>query len=366
MSLAEVWQEVISGRRRGPWAELLGFGLRLLGPLYGVGAMVHRGVYERGALRRHTLDCPVLSVGNITTGGTGKTSAVILLAKALLQRGATPAILLRGHGRRAGGTLILSDGRMGGDVVAQAGDEACMVARMLPDAVVAVGKRRVEAGRQVLAETNADILVLDDGFQYYPLVRDLDIVLLDALWAGAADRMFPAGTLREHLSNLRRADALWLTHVDVAQRAATEALWRLVPGMDQRTRIETRHHPALLRRPDRTATEQTSVLRGQTLGALSSVGNPLAFELGLRRLGAAAVRPLRFPDHHRYMLADLEHIRSLAEAVDVVITTEKDAVRLPLPTWELGNLWILRCEMQFVRGGQEALRMVDECLRDRL
>ncbi|MFQ5810564.1 MAG: tetraacyldisaccharide 4'-kinase [Armatimonadota bacterium] len=366
MSLAELWQEVVSGRRRGPWARVLGPGLRLLAPLSGIGATLHRGVYERGAFRRHRLDCPVLSVGNITTGGTGKTSAVILLAKALLQRGVTPAVLLRGHGRRGSGTLILSEERLGEDVVAQAGDEACMVARMLPEAVVAVGKRRVEVGRQVLAETNADALVLDDGFQYYPLVRDLDIVLLDTLWAGAADRIFPAGTLRERLSNLRRADALWLTHVDVAETAATEALWRLANDAGQRMQIETRHQPVLLRRPDRTATEQTSVLRGQALGALSSVGSPLAFELSLQRLAPAAVRPLRFPDHHRYTLADVAHIRSLAEAVDVIVTTEKDAVRLPPPTWELDNLWILRCEMQFVRGGEEALRMVDECLRDRL
>ena len=366
MSLATLWQEVVSGHRRGLSAGLLRSGLRAVAPPYAVGATVHRAVYERGVLPRERLACPVLSVGNITTGGTGKTSAVLLLAKLLVQRGITPAILLRGHRRRGSGALILPRGQTDGAEVEQAGDEACMVARMLPEAVVAVGKRREVVARQVLSETDARALILDDGFQYYPLERDLDLVLLDALWPCSTDRVFPAGTLREPLSNLRRADALWLTHVDVADVAALREVRRLAERGGQGPCVETRHQPLLLRRPDGNATEPLSALRERTIGAVSSIGNPLAFELALQRLDAAAVRPLRFPDHHRYAAPDVAQIKRCAGEVDFVVTTEKDAVRLPPETWELDNLWILRCEMQFVRGEEEALGMVDECLRDRL
>ncbi len=366
MSIAQMWQEVISGHRTGPSARLFALGLRLLAPLYGTGVALNRGVYDWGVWPRRTLPCPVLSVGNITTGGTGKSSAVMLLAKALLQRGVRPAILLRGHRRRGREAVIFADGRIGADGVERAGDEACMIAQMLPEAVVAVGRRRELVGAQVLAQTNARAIILDDGFQYYPLARDLDIVLLDSLWPLSKDRLFPAGTLREPPSNLRRADALWLTHVDVAGGRASEVFSALGAGAKQAARIETCHQPVLLRRPDRTETKDPTTLRGQRLGALSSIGNPLAFELTLERLGAAAVRPLRFPDHHRYVPADVQHIRHLADAVDIIVTTEKDAVRLPPTTWELEKLWILRCEMRFVRGEEQALEMVDECLRDRL
>ncbi len=365
MSLANAWQEAVSGHHRGPSARLLSLGLRVLAPLYGAGARVHREVYDRGVLRRHTFDCPVLSVGNVTIGGTGKTSAVILLARTLLERGVKPAILFRGHRRSSGETVILVGGSVEEHGVDEAGDEACMVAQMLPEAVVAVGKHRRAVARQVLAETDARALILDDGFQHHPLARDLDIVLLDALWPGTADRLFPAGTLREPLCNLRRADALWLTHVDVAEEANARAL-RQLAATKQHAPIETRYQPLLLRRPGADVTEEPAALRGQTVGALSSIGNPLAFEMSLQRLGAGTVRPLRFPDHHRYSTVDLERIKLLADEVDVVVTTEKDAVRLSPTVWQLDNVWVLRCEMQFVRGEDEAVRMVDECLDDRL
>jgi len=342
MRLATLWQEAVSGRHSGLPTRLLTLGLRLLAPVYGIGAKLNRGVYDWGVLPRRTLDCPVVSVGNITVGGTGKTSAVILLAKAFARRGITPAILLRGHGRRARGVVILSGGRTDRNAVGQAGDEACMVAQMLPDAVVGVGKRREAVASQMLAQTDARAIILDDGFQYYPLARDLDIVLLDALWPSTTDRVFPAGTLREHLSNLRRADAIWLTHVDVAEATTLDALRGIGSGAKQREPIETCHQPLLLRRPDRAATQQPGALRGQAVAALSSIGNPLAFERGLQRLGAASVRPLRFADHHTYTAADLERIRRVADSADIVVTTEKDAVRLPPAAWELQGLWILR------------------------
>ena len=366
MSLAKLWQEVISGHRTGLSAKALRCGLRALAPLYGTAVRLNRGVYEWGVVPRRRLPCPVLSIGNITTGGTGKTSAAMLLAKVLLRRGITPAILLRGHGRRSRRPLILSDSSTAPDAVPAAGDEACMVAQMLRDAVVAVGKRRERVGRQALECTKARAIILDDGFQYFPLARDLDIVLLDALWPLGSDRILPAGTLREPPSNLRHAHAIWLTHVDVAAEAAVEAVRALAASALAAPPIETCHQPLLLRRPDGGATQQPSALRGQTLGALSGIGNPLAFELTLRRLGAARVRRLRFPDHHRYAAADVQRISGLAANVDAVVTTEKDAVRLPPEVWELQNVWILRCEMQFVRGEAEALGMVDECLQSRL
>jgi len=371
MDLSTAWEEVVTGERPSVPASLARCGLVALSVPYRAALAANIGVFDLGVLRRARLPCPVLSVGNLTLGGTGKTSATALVAQHLRQCGLRPAIILRGHGRADKAACLVSRGDGQPPAPAQAraaappaGDEATMLARLLPHIPVAVGKWRESAGRLLLEHTDANVMVLDDGFQYFRMTRDLDIVLLSALSPLARQRLFPGGRLREPLSHLRRAAAVWLTHTDLACDQAVAEIAALARQAAPAGRLaHARHRPVGLRRLGEDDLTDPARLAGRRIAALSSIGSPRAFELTLQRLGAAEIKPIRYPDHHAYVPADLDAIASVCNAADLLVTTEKDAVRLPQEAASRLDCRVLRCEMEIIQGAEQAFALIDEAAR---
>ena len=332
----------LAGADTSAWAHGVVALLAPLSALYWLGLKVNRLMYRLGLARVTRLPAPVISIGNLTSGGTGKTSAAALLAAEALKRGKRPAILSRGYGRggRGGGVAVVSDQ---GSVLAEplvSGDEPYLLARKVPGATVMVGKDRRQTGRQAIEEHGADLLILDDGFQYWRLAKDREIVLIDALAPFGTGLVLPAGILREPLSHLRRADVVWITHADLADAEQVAALRARIRRLFNGPIVEAVHRPIELRSLDPGTTLDLGELKGKVVAALSGIGNPLAFELTLARLGAH-VLPVRFPDHHRYTAEDCLAVERFAKRRGaMIVTTEKDAVRLlagafTTPVWVL-------------------------------
>jgi tetraacyldisaccharide 4'-kinase len=354
--LQENWHAIISGETKGAAAGLAMFGLKAAAALHGFGLSTSLRFYERSIRRRTIPALPVVSIGNLTLGGTGKTTATAFVARQLLTRG-KPGVVLSGYRRQSGASpLIVSDGEQLRAGLAEAGDEAYMLALQLPGCAVAVGKRREDVIDALRTQAGAEIAVLDDGFQYFRMARDLDIVLVDALADGMADRLFPAGRLREPMAHMGRAHQVWVTHADLCGPETVARLKRTIAAhCDGRPPIVTRHHQSSLRAL-RADDEAPQCLAGQRVLALSALGNPLAFELGLRQLGCEVVS-LSFPDHHDYSLEDYRRIVPAARAVgaEMIVTTEKDAVKLPAPPADCPPVVVQGCELQIMEGEDSLL-----------
>jgi len=334
---------LMRGEGHTPSDRLAAAGLRALSGLYGVALHAHLAGYRLGLARRTRLPALVVSVGNLTVGGTGKTTTCLALAGWFLQEGKKVALLSRGYRGRGGtATCVVSEGQ-GPQVGAEvAGDEPYLAAKARPGMVVVVGKDRRRTGRLAVTRYGAEVVLLDDGFQYQRLVRDLDIVLVDALAPFGYDGLVPRGLLREPVAHLARAEAVWLTHCDLVRRedlAATRA--RVEKAAPQARIWETRHAAIGLRKLGSDEWAEPEALLGKRVAALSGVGNPVAFERSLEKLGAEVMGRARFPDHHRYEAEEVRAaLRREALGAEWVVTTAKDAVRLPeealeKPTWVL-------------------------------
>jgi|YNPNPStandDraft_1061719.scaffolds.fasta_scaffold21055_2 tetraacyldisaccharide 4'-kinase len=348
---------IITGQRRGWWAGM-GWGLlRGASGLYRLGLAGNRALYRWGFLRPTRLPAWVVSVGNLTLGGTGKTSCVLWLARQYRAAGRRVAILSRGHGRRSREAVgVVSDGQRVKLGVEEAGDEPVLMARTLEGVPVLVGKNRVLTGRYAIEHFGSEVLILDDGFQYWRLEKDLEIVLVDATdpfgpsrRPDRAGHLLPAGTLREPPSHLNRADLIWITRSDCVAEAVVEALAADLQAAHPAIPVlRTWHRPIYLRPLPSSDPHPPTLLQGRRICALSSIGNPGAFEQTLRRLGIAELLPARFADHHRYRPAELQAVAAAARqrGLEWIVTTEKDATRLsaveggpvelPLPVWVLG------------------------------
>jgi tetraacyldisaccharide 4'-kinase len=291
--------------------------------------------YTSGRARSYDLGLPVISVGNLTMGGSGKTPFVEFLARRYLFEGRRPAILSRGYGRAGRGVEIVSRGQ--GPLVTpeQGGDEPVELARRLPGVLVVVARRRVEAARAA-RELGADLFLLDDGYQHLSVRRDANLLLLDAADPFGGERFPPGGRLREPLSALERADAFVFTRVaaGVPADASRRTLARWNP---QAPVFTARIRAAGLRDLDSSPVDPRA-LAGRRLVAVCGVARPATFTASLSELDLSAEETLVFRDHHRYSPRDLERIRRAAERTDSawLVTTEKDAVKLagrtPLPT----------------------------------
>ncbi|MHB8995183.1 MAG: tetraacyldisaccharide 4'-kinase [Armatimonadota bacterium] len=365
MSIEQRWLRIVSSEERGAAAMVARPALRVLSGLYWLGLKTNIMLYQTGLLRHTRPAMPVISVGNLSSGGTGKSTAVRFVARELLAMGLRPGVVLRGHRREGREELLLaSDGTGQLAPVAECGDEAAEVAHALPTVPVAVGKRR-ERVIELLADHGAQVALLDDGYQYFRMARDLNVALVSARMDLRAAHLLPRGVLREPWTHLKRADQVWITHADLAspeQLSSVRALLqRYAPKLPV---VVTRH------RPDRLVCLQTgqerplSDLQGLKVLAVSGLGCPESFEEGLAGLGAK-VEHLRFPDHHRYVEADCEQIARSAEAAgaEMVVTTDKDAVKLPaLPAVDI---WVLRSELEIIENSA-AVRVALEHLRDKL
>ncbi len=294
---------------------------RLLGAAFGAILALRVEAYRRGLLRRHRLQGPVVSVGNLGVGGSGKTPVVERVARILLEAGEPVAVLSRGYGGRfAGASLVVSDGTRVLASAAAAGDEPVMLARALPGVVVAVGARRDVVGREVEARFGRRVHVLDDGFQHLRLERDLDLVCLDV--SDLEDQPLPAGRLRERPAALGRADLVLLTRLEAASEAELRSLETRI-GAERTFRVERRVVGFTTAAGARAPAPKHGFL-------LAAIARPERFEQDVAAAGVAVVGRAFFRDHHRFTPGELASVADEARrsGADSIVTTAKDAVRL--------------------------------------
>jgi tetraacyldisaccharide 4'-kinase len=321
----------------------------LLWPLtlpYGGISHLRARAYRKGILKQRRLDGVVISVGNLTVGGTGKTPMVLWLAEHLTAEGKRVGILTRGYrgkaARKSNGVEAAEK-----SALTSTSDEVRMLASRLGErAVFGVGADRFACGRELAAQ-GVDWFILDDGFQHQQLARDADIVLIDATHPFGGGHLLPAGRLREGRSALARADVIVITRSDHAP--AVESLIRRdseAPIFYARTQLDSicsfgSDAPPAPAEPD----------RAQKLFAFCGIGNPAAFLADLRAWGFSVSGHLFFPDHHRYSRADVDRIRSAADAAGAqgVICTEKDFYNLSGLSWRLKNPLFARISLRIDR-----------------
>jgi tetraacyldisaccharide 4'-kinase len=307
-------------------------------------------VYRRGWARVRRLPCCVISVGNLTLGGTGKTPMVESVASFLQQEGLRVGVLSRGYGGRQPQSLIIvSDGT--GCLVSPevAGDEPVLLAEHLVGLPVVVGKDRYAAGMLAVERFRVDVILLDDGFQHVQLARDLDILLLDAARPFGTGQLFPRGDLRERPVAIARANAIVLTRWGADTPASLTPLKHLRPALPL---FHSQHEPLDLRALVDGHTLPLASLKGQRLVAFCGIGRPDHFRQTLQRLGAEVAVFTAFPDHHPYTRPEVEQLILIAKQrnAEILVTTEKDGVRLRQLQPLMGQIWALRIRTTIVEG----------------
>ncbi|MGH8094740.1 MAG: tetraacyldisaccharide 4'-kinase [Chthoniobacterales bacterium] len=358
--------DVILGRRHGLRAALLRSLLFLLSLVYARLVQLRLFLYRKRLWRERALGCLVISIGNLTVGGTGKTPIVEKFARALQAGGRRVAILSRGYksvakpskrnwldrlrGVAPDPPRIVSDGQSLLLDSLTAGDEPYMLANNLKDVIVLVDKDRVKSGLYAIREMKADTLLLDDGLQYLHLKHRLDIVLIDRQAPFGNEFLLPRGTLREPPPNLRRASYIFIT------KNTGEPNDTLIERIRRYNRtaeiIECAHQPLYLQ--DVYTAEQLPLgrLTNTYIGSFCGIAAPDSFEDGLRKLGARIELAKRFADHHRYSEAEVQSFinRCIRRDVDMIVTTEKDAVRFPALTKPEVPIYFLRVEILILSG----------------
>jgi tetraacyldisaccharide 4'-kinase len=310
-------------------------------------------LYDHNLLPIVKLNVPVISVGNLTVGGTGKTPAVEYLARLLLANGRLPAIITRGYGRKTPGSVVVADGQRICASLEASGDEAMQLARRLKRAVVMADESKARGARLASETFNVDVVIVDDGFQHRKLQRDFDIVLIEAPSFFLNRWLLPAGPFREPLSALQRADAVILTNTDSAISSDVETVGALV---------RQQNREALLRRAvlrpshfeNLSSSERLplSAVHGRRIFAACGIARPARFFDELRNLGAFVVGTAEFPDHYSFTsrnIADLFARAQTAQA-ETIIITEKDAQKW-MSLFDAGVLPVLMLRVEFCAEG---------------
>jgi tetraacyldisaccharide 4'-kinase len=316
-----------------------------LSATFRLGVALRQAGYERGWLRTHRLARPVVSVGNITLGGTGKTPLVACVANLLQRRGWKPSILTRGYGRASKEPMnVLAPGADRQAKASAIGDEPALLARLLPQVPIVICADRFRGGQMAEERFSVDAHILDDGFQHLALARDVDVVALDATQILSDRHLLPAGRQREPLSALRRAQMVVITRTDSADPTP---LGELVLKIHPTAKV-FRSRTELMGWTDVTsgAAVPTEQIRLQKVTAFCAIGNPRAFFADLRRWGFSLVAEDAFPDHHVYTGEEIERLVEDARkrGASVLLTTRKDATKFSRE-WA-PRLPILACEIE--------------------
>lgn len=322
--------------------------LALLSVFYGFGVRLNALAYRLGFKKQTRLGVPVISIGNLTTGGTGKTPCTELVGRHLRELGLRVAILSRGYGSKNG----------------QPNDEAQVLEENLPDVPHLQGADRVLTGHIAIDELDSEVILLDDGMQHLPLFRDLEIVLIDATEPFGGDWLLPAGLLREPKAGLRRADAILLTRCDLVESCHLENLQKQLGRLCPKAVIAwSIHEPKGW---------MDGYLPGEPLdltdhpegpvAAFCGIGNPEGFQASLERLGLKVCDLKRFPDHHAYTAEDVSALESWAESLPQgtwIATTQKDLVKLRVGELGSRKLLALRIGIRLTQGGERFLALID-------
>ena len=360
--------DVIFGRAKGFRAALMRFFMRAVSGVFRIIVQIRLWRYRSGWKAQHHLGTRVVAIGNITVGGTGKTPVVELMARTLRDRGRNVAVLSRGYKSRkldktqewknakgdripgdhmpkvvSTGRAVLLDSKF-------AGDEPFMLARNLDGVSVVVDKNRVKGGRFAISQLGADTLLLDDGMQYLDLAHSIDLILVDSGSPFGTGALLPRGTLREPPKNLRRASYIMLTKCN---GQSNDALIARIRRYNRTAEIiESTHGPIHLENVFTGERKPLDFLTGKWVGAISAIAVPEAFEGSLEKLGARVEVRRRFADHHRFSRRDVETFmqRCVERDMEIIVTTEKDAVRFPRPGSIDVPIYFLRIEVEILKG----------------
>lgn len=360
MGLRSLVERRIQGEE--PGADPLDGALRLASWVYRLGVFVRGWCFEHGILYRNRLSRPVISVGNLSVGGTGKTPLVISLGGLLKASGHSVAVLSRGYGRKQGGAIRpVSDGERLLCSAEEAGDEPLMMAHRLTGVWIWVGPDRHRTGVAALERCRPDVFLLDDGFQHRRLHRDLDIVVMRVPHPLGNGKILPAGPLREPPEALKRANLIVMNLSGTPSEAA-EAM-RLVQALCPSVPIiSAMYRPHSLWQVGDGRVIPLGALRGRRVAMVCGIGHPHGLRAILDALGAQVVRSLLFPDHYWYTPLDVERIRAFLPDVDAVVTTEKDAWKLRDQSIGNAPVWALRMDLE-VQEENVLVRCIDHVLR---
>jgi len=358
--LRAVFEKMLHTQEPGPLVSLLLLPLWLCSVLFRIVVVVRVKLFARGLLTSRQLPCRVVTIGNITVGGTGKTPTVGLVAEAFADAGLYTAVLSRGYGGTSRAPLIVSDRDQVLATVQQAGDEPFMLAQALNGIPVITSRDRYRGGMLACERFNPHVLVMDDGFQHLRLRRDLDIVLINARNPFGCGALLPRGILREPVGALRRARIIILTKVD-SYRDPEELKYRVAAIHPGATVFLARFKPTALLHPASGKTVEFESVRGRIAAGLCSIGDPGNFFSMLADLGVSYSRPLIFPDHHRYSAHDERVIAARAGEVDFMITTQKDIAKMSFDMLQLSNLLVLQVR-QAIEDHDCFMRLVFEYL----
>lgn len=316
----QVFLNLISGKTHGLLAGIGRFGLATLEPFYRGAIGLRNAAFDLEIRKPRRVNAPVISVGNLTTGGTGKTPVVALVVQILQQQNRIPGIISRGYR----------------SVDGQANDEKRVLERLCPGVPHEQNASRYEAARKLISTTDIDTIVMDDGYQHRQLHRELDIVLIDATNPFGYDHLLPRGLLREPLTALKRADVVLVTRSDMVTESVLtsieERVRKIVPRLTDRIgRVEFRPSGLIDGHGHRHTLEE---LRDQPVMLFSGIGNPGAFADTCRKAGLSIEATQWFPDHHNYTNEDISEIRERAASrgINRVVTTVKDLVKIPKTT----------------------------------
>jgi tetraacyldisaccharide 4'-kinase len=339
MLTPSVFRDLVSGRQRGVVAGMLRGMLRLVEVPYGWVVRYRNGRYDRRLALVHAVDVPVVCVGNLTLGGTGKTPLVEWLARRFCAHGVRVAIVSRGYGARDG----------------VPNDEALELAQALPGVPHVQNSDRVAATREAINRYAAELIVLDDGFQHRRLQRDLDVVLLDASEPFGMEHLFPRGTLREPPESLQRADVVVLSRATLLDESGRETIRRRVASLAPRAVwCEVDHQPTTLVNQTGQQLPLEHLVERPTV-AFCGIGNPAGFRHTLIALGCHPTAWREFADHHAYDDKTVESLQSWATAAgaELAVCTRKDLVKLQTERLGATALWAVGIELHFLRGKRE-------------
>ncbi len=322
--------------------------------LYGSAVRLRNLFFDIGIFESIDVGVPVISVGNLTAGGTGKTPIVKEIANILLESGKRTAVISRGYGRESTGTVTVSDGRNILTDARLSGDEPMMIAKSLPNVIVVVDEDRVRGARTAIDELGAEVIVLDDGFQHRRIRRTKNIVLMDAHHMPFDTMLLPAGYRREPISSLNRADAVLITKAD--GKASAEMLLNDERLSVIRKRFSSSFVPSGVKHCSGGVKQSLEILNGHSVIALCGIASPDSFRKSIESCGAVVKELFAFGDHHQFTRDDVEEVIASfrRHKADFILMTEKDGARLSEMSGSFDHLPV-SCLMMEVEFHQEAL-----------